>query len=569
MATMPPMKSSQLFAPTMRETPAHAEVISHQLLLRAGFVRGVTSGVYDFLPLGLKVIRRIEAIVREEMNAAGAQELLMPAVQPAELWQQSGRWEKYGKELLRFTDRHNHACCFGPTHEEVICSLVRQELRSYRQLPLNMYQIQSKFRDEVRPRFGILRGREFIMKDAYSFHVDADDLLREYENMFATYERICTRLELDFRAVQADTGSIGGHRSHEFHVLADAGEDILALCNSCGYAANVEMATAKHANIINGTATDNMQLVATPNKTSVEEVSSLLAISASILVKTMMYNVEGGEYDGQTVAISVRGDDNVQEIKLIRLLKADKVCFANDVDIKQAGAVAGYIGPQHLQCPVWLDDNLKGAYGLIAGANQVDNHITGVNIDRDVGQAQFADVRAVRAGDICQCGSKIILSKGIEVGHVFALGDCYSEPMQVSFLNKNGRKQTPVMGCYGIGISRLLAAIVEQKHDDAGIIWPKHLAPFAAVIIPIGRGTAAQEKAEFIYKTLQAKDIDVLLDERKERPGVKFRDAELMGIPIQLIVGERNLEKGLIEVQTRGGDKELLDIDTAIAALHN
>jgi prolyl-tRNA synthetase len=544
------MRFSAFFAPTLRDDPSEAEVVSHRLLLRAGFIRRVTSGVYDFLPLGLKVLRRIEGVVREEMNRAGAQELLMPLVQPAELWQASGRWVKYGPELLRFFDRHDHESCLGPTHEEVICDLVARELKSYRQLPLNLYQIQTKFRDEVRPRFGLMRGREFIMKDAYSFHADDADLAREYDNMFEAYTRIFTRLGLKFRAVEADTGSIGGNASHEFHVLADSGEDVIAHCDACRYAANVEMAQGRRS--LPGNTDGALAEVATPGASAVGDVARMLGVSADHLVKTLMVTVTGGPLDGATVAACVRGDDEVQEIKLAHVLGADGVSLADAAAIDAVGGVVGFVGPQGLRAKVVADQTLQGASGLVAGANRIDAHVAGLDMARDVPDAIYADLRTVRAGDGCpQCDGRLDLSRGIEVGHVFALGRRYAEPMKVEFQDAAGQRAVATMGCYGIGVSRLVAAIVEQCHDEAGIRWPAHLAPFQVSLVSLGTGEKVMEVSQQLYSTLSGAGFEVLWDDRNERPGVKFKDAELMGLPVKVVVGERGLGEGTVEVGLR------------------
>ncbi|MBF0281923.1 MAG: proline--tRNA ligase [Zetaproteobacteria bacterium] len=563
------MRYSQFFAPTLRDDPADAEVISHKLLLRAGYIRRVTSGVYDFLPLGLKVLRKIEQVVREEMDHAGAQELLMPTVQPAELWQRSGRWEKYGKELLRFNDRHGHESCLGPTHEEVVCDLMARELRSYKQLPINLYQIQSKFRDEVRPRFGLMRGREFIMKDAYSFHADEACLKREYDNMFATYQRIFTRLGLKFRAVQADNGSIGGTASHEFHVLADSGEDAIAHCSACDYAANVELAVSKRHMI--ASVDTPLQEVETVQTTAVVDVAALLGVDAAQMVKTMVYRVQGGEHDGAVVVVCVRGDDCVQEMKLTRFLGADDVRLADDGDIEKIGGVKGYVGPQGLQgVQIVIDESLHEAVGLVAGANVRDRHVQGLNMARDIAAAVYTDVREARAGDQCfACDHGVIeISRGIEVGHVFALGQVYAEPMGVMFQNQDGKRATATMGCYGIGVSRLMAAIVEQCNDEKGIVWPAHLSPFDVVVISVGKSTEVEEAAAALYGQLQAAGYQVLWDERNERPGVKFKDAELMGLPVSIVVGDRGLEKGTIEVRVRAsGEQKDVTISACVEAV--
>ncbi len=550
------MRYSKLFSPTLRDTPADAEVVSHQLLLRAGFIRRVTSGIYDYLPLGLRVLRKIEAIVREEMDRAGAQELLMPMVQPAEFWQKSGRWEKYGPELLRFKDRHDHESCLGPTHEEVICDLMSRELRSYKQLPMNLYQVQNKFRDEIRPRFGLMRGREFVMKDAYSFHADAESLAEEYQNMFDTYHRIFNRLGLKFRAVEADNGSIGGSASHEFHVLAESGEDLITHCSDCDYAANVEKARSTPQSY---PETDReLTEVSTPNQTSIEDVAAYLEVETSALLKTLVYHVEGGEFDGQTVAACVRGNDQLQDIKLIRALGATEVELASAEAVISIGSITGFVGPRGLNCPVYIDSSLKDATGLVAGANKNHAHLAGVNISRDLENVSFVDLRETKAGDHCtSCGTGTMeMSRGIEVGHIFELGTVYSEPMEVLFQDENGKRAVATMGCYGIGVSRLMAAVVEQCNDEAGIIWPVNLAPFQASIITLGKSETAFAASEKIYQDLLTAGVDVVWDDRKESPGVKFKDAELTGIPLRIVVGDRGLDNNALELKTRRGGKE-------------
>jgi prolyl-tRNA synthetase len=544
------MRYSKSFIPTLRDDPADAEVISHKLLLRAGYIRRVTSGVYDYLPMGLRVLRKVEAIVREEMDNAGAQELLMPVVQPGELWEQSGRMEKYGPELLRFKDRHGHESCLGPTHEEVICDLVSRELRSYKQLPMNLYQIQTKFRDEIRPRFGLMRGREFLMKDAYSFHADEACLAREYQHMFDTYCRIFSRLGLKFRAVEADTGSIGGSNSHEFHVLADSGEDLIAHCSGCDYAANVEKAVSKRR--IPGGEEAELTPIETPNATSAEDVADYLEMDIAMLVKTLVYKAVGGEQDGAIVAACVRGDDQLQEIKLAHAVGADSVEMASDDEIKAVGGITGFVGPQGLSVRVLIDNSLNAATGLVAGANKRDAHVLGFDIDRDLADSEFADLRQTRAGDACnRCGGDIELSRGIEVGQVFALGKCYTEPMDVLFQSQDGKRAVATMGCYGIGVSRLMAAVVEQCHDDSGIKWPISLAPFQVVLISMGKSDTVLEASERLYLRLHNVGIEVLWDDRKERPGVKFKDAELIGLPLQIVIGDRSLDQGMVEIGLR------------------
>jgi len=548
------MRYSKLFIPTLRDDPADAEVISHKLLLRAGYIRRVTSGVYDYLPLGLRVLRNIETIVREEMNRAGAQELLMPMVQPTELWEKSGRMEKYGPELLRFQDRHGHESCLGPTHEEVICDLISRELRSYKQLPMNVYQIQAKFRDEIRPRFGLMRGREFIMKDAYSFHADEACLNAEYDTMFATYCRIFERFSLNFRPVEADGGSIGGSKTHEFHVLAESGEDLIAHCSSCDYAANVETAvSARQSTTMPNVA---LQTVNTPRVTSAEDVAEFLAVDLSQLVKTLVYRVTGGDSDGLMVAACVRGDDQLQEIKLTHAMGADSIEMASDAEITAIGGITGFIGPRDLTCKVLFDHSFNDAHALVAGANRGDAHVTGLDISRDIDEPCFADLRQTRAGDACtSCGGVIELSRGIEVGQVFALGTRYTEPMEVLFQNQQGKRAVATMGCYGIGVSRLMAAVVEQCNDESGIAWPVALAPFAVGLITMGKSDEVFKASETIYQALLDAGIEVLWDERKERPGVKFKDAELIGLPMQVVVGDRGLKEGVVEMGWRKGER--------------
>jgi len=563
------MRYSRFFAPTLRDDPADAEVISHKLLLRAGFIRRVTSGVYDFLPMGLRVLRKIENIVREEMARAGAQELLLPMVQPSELWKKSGRWEKYGSELLRFKDRHAHESCLGPTHEEVICDLVSRELRSYKQLPMNLYQIQSKFRDEVRPRFGLMRGREFIMKDAYSFHADEESLQAEYDLMFATYQRIFTRLGLKFRAVEADTGSIGGNQSHEFHVLAESGEDLIAYCSHCDYAANVE----KGVSTRDIPSFDEASLceVETPAMTAVEDVASFLHINTFQLVKTLVYQVTGGEFDGQAVAACVYGDDTLQEVKLTRVLNADAVELADDDVLLSIGGIKGFVGPQDLNCKLLVDESLRGAVGMVAGANKADCHVTGLSISRDIEKIEFADLREVRLNDTCSSCSEghIQHARGIEVGQVFALGQQYTKPLEVLFQDQNGKRATATMGCYGIGVSRLVAAVIEQCNDENGMLWPLSLAPFQVAIITMGKSETAMNASEELYQDMCNQGIEVLWDDRKERPGVKFKDAELMGLPIHVLIGDRGLDANAIEVRQRTGSKQEVALDAVMNTVHD
>jgi len=557
------MRWTKSFIPTLREDPADAEVISHKLLVRAGYIRRVASGIYDFLPLAMRVLAKIERIVREEMARAGAEELRMPIVQPAGLWRQSGRWEKYGPELLRLRDRHDQDFCLGPTHEEVICALVARELRSYKQLPICLYQIHTKFRDEIRPRFGLMRAREFVMKDAYSFHADEEDLKRTYQTMFEAYQRIFSRLGLSFRAVEADTGAIGGRASHEFHVLAASGEDRIAYCERCDYAANVELAKTTRA--LAQAEDAPLRRVATPGASAVEEVAEVLGVSPERLVKTLVFRLRGGEHDGKVVAGCVAGDDALQPVKLARAFGADEAVLAGEEEIRAIGGVPGFVGPLGLKADVLLDRRLQGAVGLIVGANEPDAHLVGFSPARDLASARFADLREARAGDCCaRCGGKIAIARGIEVGHVFELGDVYSRPMGVMFQDAEGARRAALMGCYGIGISRLLAAIVEQHHDDAGIAWPAHLAPFPIVVLPLGKGEAMQA-AEGLYAELRKRGVDALLDDRDERPGVKFRDAELVGVPIWLVVGAKGVARGVVELGMRGQPRRELPLAEAAA----
>jgi prolyl-tRNA synthetase len=550
------MRWSHSFIPTLKEDPADAEVVSHKLLVRAGFIRQVSRGVYDYLPLALKVIRKIERIVRAEMDRAGAQELLLPIAAPGELWQESGRWEVYGKELVRFKDRNDRDFCLGPTHEEVVTDLVRRNVRSYRELPFNLYQIQTKFRDEVRPRFGLMRGREFIMKDAYSFHVDVQDCLREYENMFQTYKRIFTRCDLRFRPVEADTGAIGGSRSHEFQVLAESGEDAIVSCNNCEYAANVQKAEVKQREMtVRSSAASELQKVSTPGKKSVADVSAFLSLAPDRFVKTLVYKTDQNELIGALV----RGDHEVNELKLQNVLGSREIMLADEAEIQRATGVApGFLGPVGLKLRMVADFSVAGIEGAVAGANEADAHLIGVSQERDFTPSLFADIRLAVAGDPCpRCASGALEAyRGIEVGQVFYLGRKYSESMGANYLNADGREQPIEMGCYGIGISRLVAAAIEQNHDENGIIWPFSIAPFHVLVLPINyKDTAIREAADRLYADLQRLGIDVLLDDRDERPGVKFKDADLIGIPLRLTIGAKGLQKGSVELRSRRDGK--------------
>ncbi|WP_297826583.1 proline--tRNA ligase [uncultured Desulfovibrio sp.] len=554
------MRFSSCYIPTLKESPADAEVVSHKLLLRAGMVRRLTSGLYVYLPLGLRAIDKIANVVREEVNASGFQELLMPMVQPADLWKETGRWEHYGKELLRFKDRNERDYCLGPTHEEVITDLVRGEVRSYRQLPVRLYQIQSKFRDEIRPRFGLMRGREFVMKDAYSFDADSAGAERSYRLMYDAYTRIFRRLGLRFRAVEADTGSIGGNFSHEFMVLADTGEDTIAFCHDCEYAANVERADVAWKGTPCADACPKHEKVATPGAHSVEEVAAMLGVPATAIVKTMLFNV-----DGSTVAVLVRGDREVNDIKLKNLLKAQNVELAGAAAVESlTRAPVGFAGPVGLDVPVYADLELQGATDYVTGANAADAHFRHVDLRRDAVITAWADLRVITAEDACpRCGGRMELTRGIEVGHIFMLGLKYSEAMHAAFLDENGKEQLMIMGCYGIGVSRVAAAAIEQNHDENGIVFPPPLAPFECILLNLDpRSDEVTAKAEEIYAMLQGMGVDVLLDDREERPGVKFKDADLLGSPMQLVVGGKGLARGIVECKDRrSGEKGELAVE--------
>ena len=547
------MRTSQFLLATLRETPADAEVISHQLMLRAGMIRKLAAGLYTWLPLGLRVLRKVEAVVREEMNRSGAQEVLMPAVQPAELWQESGRWEQMGEEMLRLKDRHERDFCFGPTHEEVITDLIRNEVRSYKQLPANFYQIQTKFRDERRPRFGVMRAREFLMKDAYSFHVNEDSLQKTYDVMFDTYSRIFSRLGLEFRAVLADTGAIGGSASHEFHVLADSGEDAIAFSSDSDYAANIELAEALAPAGERAAPSAEMQTVDTPNQHSIEEVSTFLKIDPGQTVKTLL--VQGVE-EGSVVALVMRGDHELNEIKAEKLEQvAVPFSFATPEQVKTAaGCEPGSVGPVGLTIPVIVDRAAAQLADFVCGANEDGKHLTGVNWGRDLSEAKVVDIRNVYEGDPSPDGKGTLqIKRGIEVGHIFQLGRKYSEAMKAVVLDENGKSAVMTMGCYGIGVSRVVAAAIEQNYDDRGIIWPEALAPFQVVLLPMNmhKSQRLREAVDKLYDELIAAGVDVLLDDRKERAGVMFADMELIGIPHRLVFSEKGLDKGQIEYKGR------------------
>ena len=550
------MRTSNLLLSTTRETPADAVVISHQLMLRAGIVRPLAGGLYNWLPLGVRVLRKVEAIIRDEMERSGGQEVLMPVVQPMELWEESGRAKDYGPELLRIKDRHDREFALGPTHEEIITDLVRKEIRSYKQLPANFFQIQTKFRDEIRPRFGVMRSREFIMKDAYSFHMDKESLQTTYDEMFAAYNRIFSRLGLDFRPVLADTGSIGGDASHEFHVLADSGEDDIAFSSASDFAANVELAEALAPRGERAEATQELTEVATPNKHSIEEVCDFLQLKKKKIVKTLL--VKGATEAAPVVALVVRGDHELNEIKAEKIdLVAEPFEMATDEEIKAAaGCGAGSIGPAGLKIPVIVDRTAANMSDFVCGANKDGYHLTGANWVRDATATLVADIRNVVKGDPSPCGNgKIEIRRGIEVGHIFQLGNKYSTALNATVQNENSRSQILEMGCYGIGVTRVVAAAIEQNYDDKGIIWPESIAPFTVCIVPMHNSRRVKEGAEGMYNELTAKFIEGLFDDRSERPGVMFSDMDLIGIPHRIVIGERGLDNGMIEYKYRRDEK--------------
>jgi prolyl-tRNA synthetase len=546
------MRASRLFISTLREDPSEAEVVSHRLMLRAGLVRRLTSGVYTWMPLGLRVLRKVEAVVREEMNRSGAIELLMPAVQPAELWQESGRWAEYGPELLRFKDRHQREFCIGPTHEEVVSDVVRREVKSYRQLPLNLYQIQVKFRDEIRPRFGVMRGREFTMKDAYSFHADKASLDATYREMYDCYSRIFTRLGLKFRAVAADTGAIGGTGSHEFHVLADSGEDEIAYCPDSDYAANVELAEASGPEDPRPEPRKPLHKVRTPGVKTIAELCAFLKVPSATTVKAVV--VDGSH--GRPVLLMVRGDHELNAVKAGKLAEVGKpLTFASAEAIRAAfGADPGSLGPIGFKGTIVADRALASLSDFVVGANEDGHHYTGANFRRDFPEPPFADIRNVVGGDPSPDGRGTLeILRGIEVGHIFQLRTKYSDTMKLTFLNEAGKPQVMEMGCYGIGVTRIVAAAIEQNFDDRGIAFPAAMAPFELAVVPLGAARNAQvrETAERLYSGFAAVGIDVLLDDRDERPGVMLSDSELIGIPHRVVIGDRGLKNGVVEYQAR------------------
>ncbi len=558
------MRYSKLLLPTTKEDPAEAEVVSHKLLLRAGFIRKLTAGVYSYLPLGLATLKKVSEIVRQEMNRADAQEILMPMVQQSDLWEESGRWNKYGAELLRFTDRHNRGFCLGPTHEEVITDLARRELKSYRQLPANLYQIQTKFRDEIRPRFGLMRGREFVMKDGYSFDIDDEGASLTYQKMYDAYHKVFKRCGLEFRAVEADTGSIGGSSSHEFMVLAQTGEDTLVICECCEYAANVEKAAVRvTAEKCLDVELQEMVEVETPGTKKVARVAEFLSVKTTDIIKTMIYLA-----DGKPVAALVRGDRTVQPVKLKNILGAAEVDLLDDASAYDMTKLpVGYLGPVDLPLTVVADQEVMQMCNCVAGANKKGHHLTGVNPGRDFTPDVIGDLRQISTDDTCpSCDGTLRLTEGIEVGHIFKLGSVYSEAMNASFQDREGGEKPFVMGCYGIGVSRVIAAAIEQNHDKNGIIFPLPLAPFQVIVLNLGlKDSAITACADQIYSELLDQGIEVLLDDRDERPGSKFKDADLIGIPYRITVGKTFSKEGKVELRSRkDGQVESISHDSIV-----
>lgn len=545
------MRYSKMFIPTLKESPADAEVVSHKLMVRAGMIRQVASGIYSILPLGLRVLRKVEQIIREEMNRIDGQETFLPSIQPAELWQESGRWDFYGKELLRFKDRHGREFCYGPTHEEIITDIVRKEVKSYKKLPLILYQIQTKFRDEVRPRYGIMRGREFMMKDAYSFHADDASARETYQKMAGAYANIFKRCGLRFKMVEADSGTIGGNLSHEFAVLAESGEDHIGFCDSCDYASNLELAEAKAPSPDDDNPKlDDLKEIFTPGKKSVKEVAEFLSVSSKQIVKTIVLDSDQG-----LIAGLVRGDREINPTKLKNLIGAEWVRPADAKTIsEETGIPCGFVGPVGLKLKVYADREVGALNNFITGANKTDAHFIGVQVNRDFQAEKIADIRKVMEGEPCpRCPSGTYkVKRGIEVGHIFILGTKYSKSMKALFLDPNGKERPMVMGCYGVGVGRTAAAAIEQNHDEKGIIWPVPIAPFAVHIIPTNYSQEAVKNAsDSAYRNLQEKNIEVLFDDRPDRLGVKLNDADLLGIPLQIIIGPKNLEAGKVEIKIR------------------
>lgn len=566
------MRTTQYLLSTLKETPADAEVISHQLMLRAGMIRKLASGLYTWLPTGLRVLNKVAAIVREEMNNAGAIEISMPVVQPADLWQESGRWEQYGPELLRFVDRGERPFVLGPTHEEVITDLVRHEISSYKQLPINFFQIQTKFRDEVRPRFGVMRSREFLMKDAYSFHLSQESLQETYDAMYQAYSNSFSRMGLIFRPVQADTGSIGGSWSHEFQVLADSGEDDIIFSTDSNYAANMELAEAVAPLEKRAAPTEEMRIVDTPNAKTIAELVEQFNLPIKKTVKTLLVHATK-ESGHKLVALMIRGDHILNEVKAEKhALVESPLTFATEEEIRAVvGAGAGSLGPVNMSIPVIIDRTVAEMSDFGAGANIDDKHYFGINWERDLPVPDIADLRNVVEGDPSPDGQgTLLIKRGIEVGHIFQLGTKYSEAMKATVQDEDGRNQIMTMGCYGIGITRIVAAAIEQNHDEHGIIWPETIAPFSVVIIPMNmhKSYRVQEAAEKLYKELKAKGIDVLFDDRKERPGIMFADMELIGIPHTVVIGDRNLDNDEFEYKSRkAGEKQMIKINNMVEFL--
>ncbi len=555
------MRVSKMFAPTLREVPAEAEVVSHQLMLRAGFLRKSAGGMYNYLPLAWRVLKKIENIVREEMDASGAQELLMPIVQPAEIWQESGRWGVYGEEMFRLRDRHNREFCLGPTHEEMVTSLIRGDVRSYRQLPLNVYQIQNKFRDERRPRFGLMRGREFIMKDAYSFDRDVEGLEVSYKLMYDAYTRIFNRCGLTFRPVEADSGAIGGSGSHEFMVIADSGEAEIVYCNECDYAANVEKA---ELHVIKAEAEEAMAMeeVKTPDCKTIADVCAYLNLPTDKSMKAVAFNSEKG-----LILCFVRGDHEVNEVKVINTVGVNEVEMADEALLAEAGTVGGYMGPVGIdtdKVTVVVDSTVMEMHNICCGANKEGYHLLNVNPGRDFNPTYVADIRLIQEGDPCpHCGGTVSKARGIEVGQVFKLYTKYSEAMRATFLDENGKEKPMVMGCYGVGVSRTMAAAIEQNNDKDGMIWPVAIAPYEVLVVPVNtKDEVSTAKAEEIYSVLQKSGVETVIDDRNERPGVKFKDADLIGYPLRVVVGPKTLAEGKIEVKVRRtGEVKMIDIE--------
>ena len=544
------MRVSRLYAPTLREVPAEAEVVSHQLMLRAGFMRKAAGGIYSYLPLALRVLKKIEAIVREEMDQAGAQELLMPIVQPAEMWQESGRWDVYGAEMFRLNDRHNRNFCLGPTHEEMVTTLIRADIRSYRQLPLNVYQIQNKFRDERRPRFGLMRGREFIMKDAYSFDRDEVALDKSYQAMYDAYTRIFTRCGLNFRPVEADSGAIGGSGSHEFMVIADSGEAEIVFCTECEYAANVEKAELAAISSVDEPMQE-LKSVDTPNCKTIADVCNYLNLSIEKSVKAVAYTSEKG-----LILCFVRGDHEVNEIKVINTCNVINLEMASEEELTKAGTVGGYMGPVGMdpeKVMIVVDSSVMNMHNFCCGANKSDSHYLNVNPGRDFTPTFVADIRLIQETDACpHCGGKISKARGIEVGQVFKLFTKYSEALKATYLDENGKEKPMVMGCYGVGVSRTMAAAIEQNNDADGIIWPAAIAPYQVLVVPVNvKDELSSQMAEEVYSNLLKAGIEAAIDDRKERPGVKFKDADLIGYPVRIVIGPKTVTEKQIEIKIR------------------